>query len=96
MTVADLLGRISSRELAEWMAYERAFGPLGGERGDYQAALVAQTVANANRGKKQRVRKLSDFLLRWSRQRQSPQQQLEIMRRVVARAGGTVSRGDDR
>lgn len=29
MTVRELLDRIDSRELAEWDAFERAYGPLG-------------------------------------------------------------------
>jgi hypothetical protein len=29
MTVTDLLDHIDSRELSEWDAFERAFGPLG-------------------------------------------------------------------
>ena len=29
MTVRELLTKLDSREIAEWMAYERAFGPVG-------------------------------------------------------------------
>lgn len=70
---------ISSREITEWMAYERATGTLGQERDDVLAALVAQTVANVMRGKKQRAYKLDDFLIRWgTKAKQTPQQMLTL------------------
>jgi hypothetical protein len=48
MTVAELLQRISSRELSEWMAYYR-LEPFGDERGDLQAGIVASAVYNVYR-----------------------------------------------
>ena len=87
MTVAELLARVSSRELTEWMAYERLTGPLGGERADHHAALVAQTVANVNRGKRARRHKLSDFLIKWHQQKQTAQDMLAIFRMWAARRG---------
>lgn len=94
--MAELLARVSSRELSEWMAYEKLTGPLGGERADHHAALVSQTVANVNRRKKQKARKLSDFLLKWSKDVQTPEQQLSILKAWVRRQGGEVRRrGDD-
>lgn len=50
MTVRELLARIDSRELAEWMAYY-SLDPFGTERDDLQAGIVASTIANANSGK---------------------------------------------
>lgn len=52
MTVEDLSGRMSSRELAEWMAYDR-IEPFGDERADLRSAIVASTFANihARKGK---------------------------------------------
>ena len=41
---------MDSRELTEWMAFDLV-EPIGGRRSDYQAAIIASTVANANRGK---------------------------------------------
>lgn len=34
MTVEEMLARISSQELAEWRAYEKAFGPVGHQYSD--------------------------------------------------------------
>lgn len=51
MPVAQLLQRISSRELAQWRAYEHLYGPVGVEaRVDRAAAVIAQQLANAFRG----------------------------------------------
>jgi len=65
MTVGELLARIDSRELTAWAAYERVTGPLGPERADIQAAIIASTIANANQGKRGRRFKPEDFLPRW-------------------------------
>lgn len=69
MTVRELLARTGSRELTEWMAYERITGPLDGRRGDIQAALIASTIANSQRAKGKRAAKLNDFLIVWDRGR---------------------------
>lgn len=87
MPVGELLARTSSRELTEWMAFEQMDGPLGSKRGDYQAALVAKTVADVNRPKRRAAYKLKDFLLRFDQdeQRQTPQQIAAILRRWIGR-----------
>jgi hypothetical protein len=53
MTVSELLGRVSSRELTEWEAYA-ALEPFGEERGDLRAGVVASVIANVNRDPKKR------------------------------------------
>jgi len=50
MTVREMLARIDSLELAEWMAYY-ALDPWGCQRDDLQAGIIACTIANANSGK---------------------------------------------
>jgi hypothetical protein len=88
MTVRRLLTECDSRELSEWMVYEKVAGPLGGRRGDMQAAVVAMTVANVNRGKGKPAR-LDDFLPEWDRPRQQDwQQQLAIVKQIHAAHGG--------
>lgn len=64
--MAELLARISSRELTEWAAYELVSGPIGPSRGDFQAALIASTIAavNAEKGK---APSLTDFMPNWDR-----------------------------
>lgn len=80
---------MSSRELSEWAAFEREYGPLGPVRGDWQAALVAHTVAGAHGVKGD----MKDFMLNWSRPRpQSVEDQLTVLRAFASRG---VSGGDD-
>jgi len=43
--VAEAQRWISSREFAEWMAYDR-IDPFGAKRGDLQAGIVASTLVN--------------------------------------------------
>jgi hypothetical protein len=61
MSVRQLLAEVDSRELAEWMAYDR-LDPLGDERADYRAAIIAATVANRSRGKGERSYSPADFV----------------------------------
>lgn len=76
MTVRRLLTETGSAELAEWRAYEQLAGPLGGARGDVNAAMVASAIVAVNRGKGQRAPKLADFMPRWDRTpvRKSPEE----------------------
>lgn len=64
MTVDELLTRLTSRELSEWMAYA-SIEPFGEQRADLRAALVASVIANANRNPKKQPAAFtpSDFLL---------------------------------
>jgi len=61
MTVGDLLHRMSSRELTEWMAYY-ALEPFGEERGDMRAGIVASTLYNVHRGPKSKAASPEDFM----------------------------------
>ena len=91
MTVGELLARISSRELSEWIVYFE-MEPFGEERADLRAGIVAATVANTARDTKRRVRPLEpkEFMPVFERERprQSWQEQLEIVRMLNAAAGG--------
>jgi len=88
MTVADLDHRLSSTELTEWIAFEKITGPLGRRRSDIQAATIAATVANANRGKGGRKFKMSDFLIPYGEQRKTPEQMLETIKSLNRSMGG--------
>jgi len=61
MSVYEAQHRISSREFAEWLAYDR-FDPIGGLRDDARAGIIAATIANCNRGKGQRAFTAADFM----------------------------------
>lgn len=96
MTVADLDNRLGSAELTEWMAFERITGPLGRRRQDIQAATIAATIANANRGKKGKTFKMTDFLIPYGEREKSPDQMLQMVRSLNAQMGGEelVGRSD--
>lgn len=59
-TVAELLRRLSSAELSEWMRYWNV-EPWGEERADMRAAIVACTVARSQGAKA----KTEDFMPRY-------------------------------
>jgi hypothetical protein len=59
--VDEMLARIDSRTLAEYMALE-FIDPHGPIRGDIQAGVVASTIANVNRGSGTQAFTVQDFL----------------------------------
>jgi len=61
MTVRELLSRVDSRELAEWVAYN-SIDPIGNFRSDLQSGIVASTIANVNRGKNTNPYSPQDFM----------------------------------
>lgn len=90
-TVDELLARMSSREFAEWQAFERIDGPLGGARGDVHAAMISAAIVNANRSKGP-ARQMSEFLPRWdkgAKAEQTPEQMWAAAKAITARFGGT-------
>lgn len=92
MTVRDLLDRMDSRELTEWMAYESVCGTLGPERSDIHAGIIASTTANAAKGKRGKRFEPKDFIPQWDRKAQTWEEQLQIVKRVH----GTLTRRDRR
>ncbi|MFI7014154.1 DUF4035 domain-containing protein [Streptomyces sp. NPDC050164] len=93
MTVRRLLAETGSAELAEWRAYEQLTGPLGGARGDVQAALIASVIAGVNRGKGQRAPTVADFMPRWDRTkvRKSPEELFQMAQMANAALGGSFN-----
>jgi len=57
---------MSARELREWQAYETVFGPIGAERYDYLAAMLAERITNMMRmgGKSDPIK---NFVPKWDR-----------------------------
>jgi hypothetical protein len=60
-TVRELLKRVDSKELSEWMAFD-SIEPIGDIRTDLAAGIVASTVANCHRGKSQQAFMPMDFM----------------------------------
>lgn len=74
---------MSSQELSEWMAFY-SLEPWGTEVEDLRAAIIASTIANANRDpKKQRKPyKPRDFMPQWDRP-PAKEQTAEEQRKII-------------
>ena len=86
MTVRELLARVDSRELSEWMAYYQ-LEPFGNVREDLQAGIVASTIANVNRGKNDKAFQPSDFMPFMEK----PEQTVDDMKAVM----DAIAKGQD-
>lgn len=95
MTVRELLARIDSGELSEWIAYYN-IEPFGEERADYRQGITSWILANQWRDKSAAALKIMDFMP-YSRPAQSPQQTPEDMMRHMQMVSKhlRVKRGDD-
>ncbi len=62
--MAELLARISSQELAEWMAFD-SLEPIGDRRADLQAGVVCATMANLERPAGHRAYQPHEFMPGW-------------------------------
>lgn len=103
MTVAELLARMSSREISEWICFFDLEGPPGEARADWRAGLIASTIANVNRDQKKRREPFGpgDFMPRWGdtpsedeRPVQTAEQQIAMARRLARALGGTITVGE--
>ena len=88
MTVTELLGRISSRDLSEWMAFSQ-LEPFGTEAGYVGNAITSMTVANVNREKGQKAYELMDFMpTRKKKKEQSVSEMIQIAQVMTIGMGG--------
>jgi hypothetical protein len=110
MTVEELLARISSRELTEWICFFGIEGPAGEERADWRAGLIASTIANANRDPKKRKEPFepTEFMPKWgdgdaetrghgdtgTGRGQTVEQQAGMARMLQRALGGEIKVGD--
>lgn len=85
MPVSELLSRMSSRELAEWMAYENLTGTLSQERDDLLTGIVAAITHNLWAKK---PRKVTDFLPVWHRKKKTDQEMGQLARVLNQMFGG--------
>lgn len=92
MTVGELLARVTSAELTEWLAFAEV-EPFGEERADLRAGIVASTVAAGYVGKGKRAPGPQDFMPKFGRRekaggRPSPEELRAKWEKVVAAAFG--------
>jgi len=60
--VGEMLRRMTSSELSEWMAYD-SLEPFGERRADLRAGIISSLIFNVNRGKNVKPKSPMDFLL---------------------------------
>lgn len=78
---------MDAREFLEWQAYHR-LSPIGPERGDLRAGIVAATVANCHRPKGRAAFKPDQFMPKFRRSRR--QSDAEIAS-IIASAFGAFN-----
>lgn len=93
MPVSELEERVSSRELTEWIAYQRVAGPIGPARADALTAyLVQQMYASSGNLKKGAKPPSMDKLMpQWGKgndkaEERTPEQQRDAFFSAIARS----------
>ncbi len=94
MTVAELLQRVSSRELTEWIAFSH-LEPFGSEAGYVGHAITASTVANVNRAEGQKAFEYTDFMPHFEKKTQSVDEMLQFARMFTIGLGGKDLREEE-
>ena len=93
MTRAELLARISSAELIEWMSYEQ-LEPFGQETQYIGPAITSHTLAQINTPKGKKPPKLQEFIPKFERT-QSAEQMLGMASYITQIYGGQDLREKD-
>jgi len=94
MTRAELLNRMSSREITEWMAFGQ-LEPYGAEAFYLGFAIVAMTVANVNRPKDQKAYRVQDFMP-GKKEKQSVAEMIQIAQMMTIGLGGKDKRNKEK
>lgn len=96
--MAELLERVSSRELSEWQCYFELEGPVGEQRADWRAGMLASVIANVNRDPDKRPDPFipAEFMPTFGDDVSTVDQQraLSMAHMLAARLGGTITVGD--
>ena len=92
MTVSELLARISSKELTEWMAFSQV-EPFGAEADYLGHAITASTIANVNRKPKSKAHTVEEFMPKFEKKKkQSTEEMIQIAKMFTAAGGGEDKR----
>lgn len=92
MTKSELLSRISSAEITEWMAYYD-LEPFGEKRADLRSAIVSKVIADAN-SEKNKSFDVDDFMPQFREERQSVAEQENLVRNLQKMFGGNLKEND--
>lgn len=93
MTVSELLGRISSVELSEWMAFFQ-MEPFGAEIDLLGHTITSATVANAHKPKGHRAYKPSDFMPELDKPPQTVEEMIQFATMMTAAFKGRMETED--
>jgi hypothetical protein len=85
--VTELLSRASSRELTEWVAFA-SLEPFGVETDQLGHAITASTVANVNRSKGQKAYRVEDFMPKFEKRNQTPDEMIQLAEMFTVGMGG--------
>lgn len=88
--VDAMLDGISSDQLIRWIAYAK-IEPFGEERGDLRSAIVASTIANANRIKG-RVFKIDDFMPEFNKSKKTWQEMKSLLKQYAVQHNKVINR----
>ncbi len=86
MTVAELLARISSKELTEWMVFYN-MEPFGGDTQYLGHAITASTIANVNRKKGQKAYDAEDFIPKFKKEKKQSMDEMVGLAQMMAMSG---------
>ena len=89
MTRAELLGRISSAELTEWMVYYQ-LEPFGQETQYIGSAITSAILANVNRKKGDKAHSADEFMPKFEKEEKTPEQMLSFAAMITAGMGGKI------
>jgi hypothetical protein len=87
MTVGELLNRISSEELTEWLLFSKT-EPIGINAHFLGHAITASTVANVNRKKGSKALQAKEFIPKFEEEDQSMDEMLQIAEMITVASGG--------
>ncbi len=82
-----MLDRMSSKELASWMAYH-TLEPWGEERADLRNGVLCCLIANLFRKKGKPPFKPEDFMPKFWKEKPDPEMMLQKVRQLNAMFGG--------
>jgi len=98
MTVSELLARISSAELTEWMAFN-VIDPFGNWRTDFQTGILAAVTANHSFAPPTKPRVPEDYILFGEKQKRDdgilladPVEQARLIKQRIDPRPGTSYR----
>lgn len=94
MTVKELLERVDSKELTEWMAYY-TLEPFGQPADDLRMGIIASTEANAHRDPKRKAFTPNDFIPDYSKKHQSIEEQKTLVMQWNALLGGDIKEASE-